>query len=224
VPLPQQPIPAANPFPHQPQPQPQPARHVPVPLRTVEELNWTPPQPAIKGRFPKTWSNLLRVWHRSDCDSFGQADQRVWDQPLRQAFCKRRYLIDHLRVQCRTARGTTQEEREDAAAALLDQSKARKALYSVYNDLHRADAGIQRRQRRPWVEEEPAQQPAQQPVQQPARQPAQQPARQPARQQPARQPWRQRQPQRRRGPRQEQMFQNWAHPNMVNSPVRPARW
>ncbi len=31
VPLPQQPIPAANPFPHQAQPQPQPARHVPVP-------------------------------------------------------------------------------------------------------------------------------------------------------------------------------------------------
>jgi hypothetical protein len=158
VPLPQQPIPAANPFPHQPQPQPQPqpAQHVPVPLRTVKELNRMPRQPAIEGRFPKTWSNLLRVWRRSDCDSFRQAAQRVWKQPLRQAFCRRRYLIDHLRVQCRTARGTPQEEREDATAASLDRSKARKTLYSVYNDLHRADAGIQRRQKRPRVEEEPA--------------------------------------------------------------------
>jgi hypothetical protein len=45
VPLPQQPIPAANPFP--PPPQSQPARHVPAPLCTVEELNRTPQQPAI---------------------------------------------------------------------------------------------------------------------------------------------------------------------------------
>ncbi len=129
VPLPEQPIPVANPLPPPPHPHPQPPQ--PVPLRTVKELNRTPRQPAIKQRFPKTWSKLLWAWRRSDCDSFRQADQRVWELPLRQAFFNRRYVIDHLRLTCWTACGTTTEEQEDATAASLDRSRARKTLYAV---------------------------------------------------------------------------------------------
>jgi hypothetical protein len=209
VPLPQQPIiPVTNPLPPPPHPQPR----QPIPLHTVQELNRTPRQPAIKQWFPKTWSDLLWAWRRRDCDSFQQADQGVWESPLRQAFCKRHYLIDHLRLTCWTARSTTLEEQEDATAASLAQSRARKTLYVVYRDLHQANAGIQRRQKRPRVEELPVHHPAQQ---QPAQQ---QPAQQPCQQQ---QQW---QPRRRRVPQQvaaqEQIFQNWAHPEAR----RPVRW
>jgi hypothetical protein len=207
VPLPPQPIPAVHPLPTPPQ-RPQPPQPVqPVPQRNVGQLNRTPRQPAVEQRFPKTWTDLLRAWRRAECDSFVNDDQRVWNPPLRQAFFKRRYLMDHLRATCRTARGDTMEARENATAASLDLRRGG-TLYAAYNNLHRADAGIQRQQKRPRVEPEEEQQQPTQPTQ-----PAQ--PTQPQQRQRQRNP----QPRRRRGgPQQEQMFQNWAHPQLV---VRP---
>lgn len=119
----------------------------PSPAPTVAQLNHTPRQPAIgpRDRFPKTWSQLLRMWRADNWDEFLTTDQRSWPNPVIQAYKKRRYCVEYLRDRCRTAPGVTQERREDAAAAALDRELGDGTLCNRMKAIHREDPAIARR-------------------------------------------------------------------------------
>jgi hypothetical protein len=91
-----------------------------------------PWQQVIDHQFPKAWSDLLWIWHHSNCNGFLHADQWAWELSLLQAFFKRRYLTKYIKVSCWTSWGNMLEVQEDASVALLDQSRGQKMLYVVY--------------------------------------------------------------------------------------------